>query len=800
MLQTLTVLDFTDERGELGPMILADLGATVIRIEQPGGSRARRTPPRPDGHVDGLTYAAFNRGKQSIVLDPESASDQRKLEALLCAADLLFEPFPDGGLAYFGYDYAAVSTLNPQLVFVAMSAFGRTGPYADFVGNDLTIAAMGGPMSMQGVAARAPVRVSLPQVWRHTGAEAASAALIGLAYRRTSGRGRFVDVSAQSVMTWTMLNGMSAQAIQGHDFQRAGSDIQTGRMRVRCVYPTQDGYVLGIPRGNMIEAFLDRMIEAGVADAELRSMDWDAYTLNVDNPDFEPFNLRDGEALCERFFSTQKKQDLFEYGLARGVSLVPVNTLTDLLALPHLAERDFWALERDVRFPGLWFQQTGHSRDVRTSAPELDADAQKTVVASNADKVSLGTDLNHSTTDQQETLPFADIRVADFSWVGVGPISTKVLADHGADVIRVESQTRPDVLRAAGPYTGDTPGLNKSQFYGNFNTSKRSLSLDLKQPEAIDIARRLIAQSDVLVESFAPGALQRMGLTYESLAAENPSLIMVSTCLMGQSGPLAQLAGFGYHAAALAGFYEVTGWPDLPPDGPWMAYTDTIAPRFISSLLMAALDQRRRTGRGAYFDVAQIETALQFLAPELLHVQTGGEQATRMGNRSHFAAPQGCYPCKGEDRWCAIGIDTDEQWQALCAELERGDLATLDQAERVHRHDELDQIMAAWTADQDAYALMQRLQDLRVPAGVVQSSGDLLHDPQYAHRDFYRWIDHQEMGHIPYAGHQYSLSDIDHGPRSPAPCLGEHSYEILSALLGLDDEAIAHAFASGIVN
>ncbi|MDA1077247.1 MAG: CoA transferase, partial [Proteobacteria bacterium] len=376
-------------------------------------------------------------------------------------------------------------------------------------------------------------------------------------------------------------------------------------------------------------------------------------------------------------------------------------------------------------------------------------------------------------------------------------------ADHGADVVRVESGSRPDVLRGNGPFKDGIPGIDRSQFFGDFNTSKRSLTLDLKSPDAIAIAKKLITWSDVLIESFAPGAMARMGLDYETVRKLNPGLIMVSTCLMGQTGPVASMAGYGYHAGAIAGYYEVTGWPDLGPSGPWVAYTDTIAPRFISALLAAALDHRRRTGEGCFIDVAQIETGLHFLSPELLDLQVNGVEASRIGNRSPYAAPQGCYPCSGEDQWCAIAVDSDDQWRALCKEMGRADWLddqTLTTTEkRIARHDDIDAGIIEWTRDQDGRELMARLQGVQVPAGLVQRSRDLLIDPQLKARNFYRRFEHQEMGKVPYAGHQYSISGYDNAPRFAAPVLGQHSFEVLSEILGLSDEEIGQAFASGIV-
>jgi benzylsuccinate CoA-transferase BbsF subunit len=319
----------------------------------------------------------------------------------------------------------------------------------------------------------------------------------------------------------------------------------------------------------------------------------------------------------------------------------------------------------------------------------------------------------------------------------------------------------------------------------------------------VAISRRLIAWADVYLESFTPGTVDELGLGYDQARALNPGIVMASTCLMGQTGPSAALAGYGYHAGAMAGFYEITGWPDQPPCGPWVAYTDTIAPRFLTATLLAAIDHRRRTGEGQFIDGSQYEMSLHFLAPELLEHQLTGWIPRRMGNHSRHAAPQGVYPCAGEDRWCAIAIDTDAQWRALCAEMghavwaARDDLATA--AGRLGHQDELDRGLSAWTREQEQRALGRRLRAAGVPAGEVQRSSDLLADPQYAHRGFYRTLEHAEMGRIPYAGHQYRIAGYAHGPRTAAPVLGEHSVEVLGSLLGLSDEEIAAAFAAGAI-
>lgn len=802
MLENYVVLDLTDERGEIGPMLLGDLGADVIRIETIHGSAARHCEPFMENaakDMKSLQFIAFNRNKRSIVLDPTTAKDKTDLEELIRRADFIFVSAPRAEHGQFSISFEETCSINPRIIYVNISPFGHDGPYADFTGNDLVIAAMAGPVSLQGIPERAPVRISVPQVWRHAGVEAAAGAMAALHRMHKMGEAQFVDLSAQCAMTWTMLNAMDAHAIQGYDFERSGSFMSNMTNPVELVHPTSDGYIVALPGSKVILGCMSRMIEEGVIDESYRHINWIEYDQNIRDPNAKPINLKQGTEICQQFFAQHTKQELYQFGLKQGITLTPVNTLDELLALQHLQVRDYWLSLRlpdgqTVRGAGLWCKASSSPLSVRYPAPELgqhSAEIRQWLRQSPTPK-------NYPPMQEPTTLPFAEIKVADFSWVGVGPISAKYLADHGASVVRVESASRPDVLRGGVPFAGE-PDLNHSQFFGNFNTSKKSLALDMKSAEAIDIARKLITESDVMIESFAPGAIGRMGLGYEEVRKLNPEIIMISTCLMGQTGPAAQLAGYGYHAAALAGFYEVTGWPDKHPSGPWVAYTDTIAPRFISILLAAALDYRRRTGRGCFIDVAQIETSLHFLAPELLDLQVNHESASRLGNRSHNAAPQGCYPCAGDDQWCAIAVDNDRQWQALCREIDYHPGTAVSLPDRLKNHDEIDVVISQWTQLHSAPEVMQKLQQAGVPAGMVQRSSDLLVDRQYQHRDFYRYQNHEAMGNIPYAGHQYKIAGYDNGPRAPAPMLGEHSFEVLTEL-GMTDEEIAMAYATGVIN
>ncbi len=394
-------------------------------------------------------------------------------------------------------------------------------------------------------------------------------------------------------------------------------------------------------------------------------------------------------------------------------------------------------------------------------------------------------------------LPFDGLKVADFSWVLVGPTTAKYLADHGATVVRVESAAPLDILRTAGPFKDGVPGADRTQFFGEFNTSKLGISLDLKNPAGLEIAKKLISWADVVIESFRPGIVDSLGIGYEAAREINPSIVMASTCLMGQTGAAAAFSGYGFHAASIAGFYETTGWPDLAPDGPWVAYTDGVSPRILAATIMAALDHRRRTGQGQYIDAAQLEMSLHYLSPQIMDYSTSGRSVTRNGNRSQYFAPQGAYPCAGDDQWCTIAVETAKQWEGLQRSM--GSPAWAQDAKfgsmegRLENHDAIDQHIGEWTKDQEPAALMQLLLSHGVPAGVVQRSSDLKSDPQLAHRNYFRHLEHQEMGTIPYAGHQFRIKGYDSGPRFPAPVLGQHNEQVLREVLGMTDDEITEA-------
>jgi benzylsuccinate CoA-transferase BbsF subunit len=393
-----------------------------------------------------------------------------------------------------------------------------------------------------------------------------------------------------------------------------------------------------------------------------------------------------------------------------------------------------------------------------------------------------------------------DIKVADFSWIAAGPIATKTLADYGATVVRVESRARLDTSRQTAPFAGDKPGINRSGFFADFNTSKLDLTLNLKHPQAREIAKRLIAWADVVVESFTPAVMGGFGLAYDDIVSWKPDIIMLSSSMQGHDGPNREYRGFGGQGAALAGLHHVTGWPDRIPAGPKGAYTDSIAPRLSVVAILAALDHRERTGCGQYIDLSQVECAIStFLRTEILEYTVNGRVAGRIGNRSPHFAPHGSFPTRGDDYWIALAVESDAQWLALgrvmAEPLWAGSERLGTVSGRLMHVDEIEEKIAAWTRTCEAHELVEQLQTAGIPSGVVYKSIDLFADPQLAYRNHFRSLAHAELGTVGYNGPAHELSETPAVLRWAAPLLGEHTEYVLTQILGYTPSDVA-AFAA----
>ena len=396
----------------------------------------------------------------------------------------------------------------------------------------------------------------------------------------------------------------------------------------------------------------------------------------------------------------------------------------------------------------------------------------------------------------------AGLKVVEFGGFAAGPAVGKHLADHGAEVIHVESRLRLDGFRTNyPPYSGNRPGLERAAMFAMTNNNKLGITLNLKTPSAHDIARQLIERADVVVENFTPGTMERLGLGHAAMSERNPGLITLSTCNQGATGPHAGRAGFGTHLTALSGFTHLTGWPDREPALLWGPYIDYIAVAYGAVAVLAALEERSRTGRGCHVDLSQFETGIQFMAPVMATWFGGGPAAERAGNRHVTAVPHGIFPCAGDERWCAISVHDDAEWLRLREALGDPEWAAdpaLDRADgRRGRESDLEERIAGWTRSRTRDAVVAALRAARVHVAPVNDMSDLFGDEQLIHRRAFRPLDHPEMGRHSVPGPSFVLPATPDRIESSAPLLGQHNREVLCGILGLSEEDVARLDADG---
>ncbi len=398
---------------------------------------------------------------------------------------------------------------------------------------------------------------------------------------------------------------------------------------------------------------------------------------------------------------------------------------------------------------------------------------------------------------------FAGLKVADFTWAAAGPIITKQLADNGATVIKIESTRHPDSVRLGGPFKDGKPGINRSGFFADFNSSKRSIAVDLNHPRAGEVIRPLLEWADVVAESFRPRVMDRWGFGYAAVREINPSVIYLSSSLYGATGPLSSHPGFGAQGQAIAGYHGMTGWPDRPPAVPKGAYTDSVSPRFGGAALMAALIHRARTGEGQHIELSQVDTGVTLLSAELLGLQLTGQEAVRNGNADPRAILHGVFRCAGEDRWIALECWTPAEWQALLGVLgQRGDPGPLaavvpvaDPPDRAGIEAEVTRLTGLW----DAFDLMAACRAAGVSSGVALRGTDLMQDPVLRQRGHFWALPHPEMGTLDYNGPAYRFEATPSELTSAAPCMDQHTDEVLAEVLDFAPARIAELRAEKVL-
>ena len=800
MLSKYLALDLTGADGMFCGYLLAHLGCEVIAIEPPGGSPARRLAPLANEQADSsVWWAAYARGKQSTELDLQSSEGREAFLELVAQADFVIESWTLSEAQRLDLSYETLAKINPRIIVVSITSFGRTGPKANWPATDLTVWAASGTLMLAGDADRAPVRTSVPQTFFHAGGDAAGAALIALQERHNSGLGQLVDVSAQQSSAQATLGAnLAVPNNAGYEMEREAGGLR-GLFPIRMTWPSSDGFVaitflFGSAFDEPNRRLLQWVHDYGCCSAEEVAMDWGLELAAMAGEGKSPEPYFDLCKKIEKFTTQRTQQELFEEGLKRGVYIAPTLDVVGLLDEAQFSAREFWhkiphSTAGQVRVPGAFAKFSGTPMQLPGAAPERGAMRPRTASKPVVEAKGGGA-----------ALPLAGLKVLDFMWVIAGPLFTRVLAEYGATVIKVESSQRLEPARGAPTFVDAQPGVENGVPFLNFNTGKLGVTIDPSNEVGLEVILDLVRWADVVTESFSPKAMKAWGLDYDSLKEINPSLIMMSSCLMGQTGPRAQVPGYGNMAAALSGFYDLTGWQDRSPAGPYLAYTDGVAPRFMLASLMAAMEHRRDTGEGQYIDISQAEAAIHLLAPAVLDYEVNGHVWHRMGNRDRELAPHGVYAASGDDEWVAIVCQSDEAWLALCGVMalsdEAADASLRTAVARLAKADELDERIGQWTSVRSAQEIESSLIAAGVAAHVVLNSAAALIDAQMQHREHFVTVSHASHTGLIVEGTRVKLSRTPGRVERGGPELGEHNFEVLTDILGYDGDRIADIFAA----
>lgn len=633
-------------------------------------------------------------------------------------------------------------------VHVSVTTFGSGGPRSAWKGGEFIASAMGGALRVTGEPDLPPVKEAGDACTFHADMVAASGAMAAHYARGTHGKGQHVDISIQQVAFSRNFNGILCWQFDQRKLKRVGGALAYGKATVRAIWQLADGWCfhslmtgrLGAPAN---QALSDWMDEVG-APNPLHGTDWLIY-----NRSTLPAETRaTWESAIDAFFRSRTKAEIAVEGLRRGINACVANEPADVLADPHLTARGFF--------------------DTSSGLPDRFAAIREgAAIATPAIRTG------------DRPGPLAGVRVLDFAWALVGSITTKTLGDLGAEIVKIESRTRPDLARLDVQVSASQPGnWDDKPWFAHLNSSKRSLSLNMKKPQARELIDPLIDWADVVVENFSPGTMKKLGLDYDALVTRNPGIVMVSGSVFGQTGPLAQEWGVDGTGGALSGRTFLTGYPDRAPVIPGaVPYGDVIVPFVMAGAVAAALQHRRETGRGAHIDASMYEICVQQMR-DTLSAARRGERPQRSGNADPGVLLQDVFPALGDDRWVAISL--------------------YDEADRARLHAITGADIAAWTAQREDHVIASTLQTAGIACGVVQDCEDMIdHDPRLAGRGALVTLDHPILGPFGHIATPISFSRDSFAPFR-APGMGEHAHAIARDLCGLTDARIAELEAAGV--
>ncbi len=762
LLQGIKVVDIAGEPLAMCGRMLADLGADVVKLEAVDGDPLRRSPPLEPASGTSLRFLAWNAGKTSVVYN----SQDHRVDTLLQGADVI--------IATPGFAGALDIPLAraPLAVWLQATPFGLAGPRANWRASDLGIMAASGNLYATGFPDRAPVRCSEPAAYAHASAEAVFAILTALA----TARPQIIDLSMQEAVMIANMGGAGQFPKTGNRGQRQGASMG----RTREIWPCKDGFVSFGLRGGPSRLRNFDILREQLALENLLTPLWNAQDWAHFNPrTLDDEQVRAIEAPLAAYFARHTMRELYTLAVSTNLMLAPANTAAEIHSSAQLNARNMFAPVGNIeRFPTRFFIASDAHNNVMNASPPRPAPNIDSGPWPHWPPTKGTTDFTDSCVGA-----WSGLKLVEFGSGAAGPIVSRYFNEHGATVIKVESRSHPDFLRVMA--AGGPLGLEGSTLFDALNVGKQSITLNLRHPEGNKVARELIHWADAVLENFAPKAMKSYGLDYAQMVAEKPDLLMLSTCLNGQTGPHKDYPGFGGQGAALSGFNVLTGWPDREPIGPYGTITDSLAPRFAASALAAGLLYRRRTGQGLHLDVSQVEAGVYSLSPWLLEYANSGQYSGRRGNRSVHAAPHGVFPCRGNDRWIAIACWSDHEWLHLATILGITGQRYADLDARMAAQDDIEKRVAACTRHRDVDELANQLQYAGIEAVPVADFEDLLwRDPQLQLRGHFVRLNRQVTGESIYERNGFRLSAAASLITHPSPLLGEQTEDILVSVLG----------------
>lgn len=791
LLDGLRVVDLSGEPAQMAGRVLADLGASVVLVEPPSGHQLRSIPPLGGGDGLSLRFAAWAAGKVSVVASDEDlglagAMSADELCGLFHHADMVIAtPGWPGTLPI----EARWRELASDAVWVDVTPFGADGPRSAWRASDIGVMASTGNMYATGDPDRAPVTCSEPASFAHTGPEVVVAALTALA----SGVPQHVDVSMQEVVMVASMCAPARAFKSGSSGRRSGSSVG----RTKEIWLCKDGYVsFGLRGGRARTASLElitRLVsEAGLGTPALVERDWSSYNHNT----VSDAELRAIEAPIGAYFLTKTMAELYEIACETNLMLAPAFSSREICESAQLAARSFFAPIGAAAKAPRHFVVMHEAGEPPGPVPDLGAGPVPEWAGGSGPRVVWRSGAGGSP-EARAGMAWQGTCIVELGSGAAGPIATRYFVENGATVVRIESRTKPDFLRtyAADPSSGY--GLDGSDMFDGLNVGKLSVTLNLKHPEGRELARRLISRADAVAENFAPRAMRSLGLDYDSLVPSKPDLVMLSTCLQGQTGPHRDYPGFGGQGAALSGYNFLTGWPDREPVGPAGTITDSLAPRFSAAALAAALMWRRWTGKGVHLDLSQVEAAVYSLSPWIMDHSCNGRSSSRRGNRSERTAPHGVFGCRGVDRWVAIATWSDEEWLRLREIMGVSDRSFDRLEDRMSRTAALEALISSWTQERDSQEIAELLQSAGIEAVPVQDFADVLSDPQLLFRGHFVEMVHPVVGKGVYERNGFRLSRSAAGYSRTGPTLGQDTAYVLGEMLGLSLSEQARLEAQG---